>query len=326
MLRTILAVLVIGTTTSAVRAVELGIDGTSLTLDGEPTFLVGVSYYGGLARTPELMARDLDDLRALGVNWVRVWATWDWHGTVPVVDETGAAREPAMGSLRELARSADERGMIVDVTLHRGGVLTTQQAHLAAVRTIARELLPWRNVYIDVANERDVGDARFVSIEECRELRDAIREIDPQRLITASCVVGSPEALDEYLQATRLDFITPHLPRGPQDPAKTQARVGQYLAWMGEIGRAVPVHLQEPFRRDYGNWQPGAEDFVTDLRGAIEGGAAGWCLHNGSNRRADDGEPRRSFDLRPERGPFIDTLDEVEREVLVALASVVAAG
>jgi hypothetical protein len=89
---------------------------------------------------------------------------------------------------------------------------------------------------------------------------------------------------------------------------------------MAEIGRSVPVHLQEPFRRDYGDWQPDAAAFLTDLRAAIAGGAAGWCLHNGSNRHAADGEPRRSFDLAPERGPFLDTLDEVERAVLDQMA------
>ncbi|MEA3401088.1 MAG: cellulase family glycosylhydrolase [Armatimonadota bacterium] len=308
------------------QAMELGIDGTRFTLEGEAAFLVGVSYYAGQARTPELMTGDLDDLRELGVNWVRVWATWERHGTQPALDEAGATVESAMSRLRELVRLADERGMIVDVTLHRGGVLTTQEAHLAAVRTISRELLPWRNVYIDVANERDVRDARFVSLEECRELRDAIREVDAHRLVTASCALRSAEALDEFLETTQVDLIAPHLGRGPEDPAKTRAVVTRCLAWMREIGRGVPVHLQEPFRRDYGSWQPETEDFLTDLRGAIEGGAAGWCLHNGSNRGADDGEPRRSFDLRPDRGPFLDTLDAVEREVLSRLSEVLPDG
>ncbi len=322
-------VILIGLALSATASwgVELGIDGTRFTLDGEPAFLLGVSYYGGCARTPELMAADLDALRARGVNWLRVWATWDWYGTVPAVDETGTAREPAMGSLRELVRLADERGIVVDVTLHRGGVLTTQQAHLQAVRTIARELLPRRNVYIDVANERDVRDARFVSLAECRELRDAIREIDPARLVTASCAPRLADDLREFLEVTQLDFITPHLPRNADDPARTAERVARYLRWMQqEVGRSVPVHLQEPFRRDYGRWQPEAEDFLTDLRGAVAGGAAGWCLHNGSSRHTDDGEPRRSFDLHPERGPFLDTLDSVERAVLDAMAGVVSAG
>ncbi len=301
-------------------ATELGTDGALLTLDGQPTFLLGVSYYAGLARTPELMARDLDDMRGRGVNWIRVWATWNRNGAQPAVDATGAAVEPAMQRLRDLVRLADERGIVVDVTLNRGGVLTSHEAHLAAVRTIARELLPWRNVYIDVANERDVGDRRFVSPEECGELRDAIREVDPQRLVTASSVLGSEEELGAFLRTTGIDLITPHLPRGSEDPAKTEGRVRRYLAWMTELERTVPVHLQEPFRRDYGAWQPEAAGFLTDLRGAIAGGAAGWCLHNGSNRHADDGEPRRSFDLQPERGPFIDTLDEVERAVLDGMA------
>ncbi len=325
MIRTV-AVLAVALNGTASWAVELGIDGTRFTLDGAPTFLLGVSYYGGCARAPELMAGDFDALRERGVNWVRVWATWDTNGTQPCVDGTGAVQEPAMSALRELVRLADERGMVVDVTLHRGGVLTTQQAHLAAVRTIASELRPWRNVYIDVANERDVRDARYVSPQECRELRDAIREIDPQRLVTASSTFGSAEELAEFLEVTQLDFITPHLPRNADDPTKTQERVERYLSWMQEAGRLVPVHLQEPFRRDYGNWQPKAEDFLTDLRGAVAGGAAGWCLHNGSNRHADDGEPRRSFDLHPGRGPFLDTLDAVEHQVLDAMAGEVAAG
>ncbi|MGD9496310.1 MAG: cellulase family glycosylhydrolase [Armatimonadota bacterium] len=313
-------------TTSPTWAVELGVDGTHFTLDGEPTFLLGVSYYGGCARTPELMARDLDDLRARGINWVRVWATWDMYDTTPAVDTAGAPQEPAISALRELVSLADARGMVVDVTLHRGGVLTTDEAHLAAVRTIARELRRRRNVYIDVANERDVRDNRYVSPQECRALRDAIREIDPARLVTASCTFGSAQELAEFLEVTQLDFITPHLPRNADDPAKTQERVERYLAWMQETGRIVPVHLQEPFRRDYGAWQPDTEDFLTDLRGAVAGGAAGWCLHNGSNRHADDGEPRRSFDLHEGRGPFLDTLDEVERAVLEAMAGVAGGG
>lgn len=313
-------------TAGAGWATELGVQGTRLTLDGAPAFLLGVSYYGGLARTPELMARDLDDLKAHGVNWLRVWATWGMWDTQPAVDASGAAQEPAISSLRTLVALADERGMVVDVTLHRGGVLQTHEAHLDAVRTIARELLPWRNAYIDVANERDVRDERYVSPQECRQLRDAIRAIDPNRLVTASSTFGSADDLREFLEVTGADFIAPHLPRGPEDPAKTADRVARYLGWMDETGRSAPVHLQEPFRRDFGPWQPDAEGFLTDLRGAVASGAAGWCLHNGSNRHADDGEPRRSFDLHEGRGPFVDTLDDIEREVLARMAQFVAGG
>jgi hypothetical protein len=79
----------------------------------------------------------------------------------------------------------------------------------------------------------------------------------------------------------------------------------------------VPVHFQEPFRRGYGKWQPGAEDFVDDLKGARAGGAAGWCFHNGDERSAKDGKPRRSFDLREKR--LFEQLDEEENRALVLM-------
>jgi hypothetical protein len=86
---------------------------------------------------------------------------------------------------------------------------------------------------------------------------------------------------------------------------------------MKELGREVPLHYQEPFRRDYGGWKPRAEDFVSDLEAARAGGAAGWCWHNGDNRGAKDGLPRRSFDLR-EKGLF-EKLDEEEVRFLTLL-------
>ena len=68
--------------------------------------------------------------------------------------------------------------------------------------------------------------------------------------------------------------MCPHRPRNAQSPARTEAKTREYLAWMQEFGRFVPVHYQEPFRRGYGKWQPQAEDYVIDARGAKRGGAA----------------------------------------------------
>ena len=50
----------------------LGIDGTAFTLNGKKTFLLGASYYGALGAPDDFIARDLDDLRTLGFNWIRV--------------------------------------------------------------------------------------------------------------------------------------------------------------------------------------------------------------------------------------------------------------
>ena len=88
-----------------------------------------------------------------------------------------------------------------------------------------------------------------------------------------------------------LDFVAPHRPRDAGSAGQTEARTRECLATMRAIGRSAPVHYQEPFRRGYGRWQPTASDFLTDLRGAVAGGAAGWCLHNGSSRGAPGGAP-----------------------------------
>lgn len=86
---------------------------------------------------------------------------------------------------------------------------------------------------------------------------------------------------------------------------------------MRELGREAPVHYQEPFRRGFGKWEPKAEDFAADLAGARAGGAAGWCFHNGDERAAKDGKPRRSFDLREKR--LFEQLDEEEARAISLL-------
>jgi hypothetical protein len=119
-----------------------------------------------------------------------------------------------------------------------------------------------------------------------------------------------------------VDFISPHRPRDADSPAQTESKSREYLAWMKELGRVVPVHYQEPMRRGYSTWNPTVEKFVTDLRGALDGGAAGWCFHNGGERSSPDGRPRRSFDLRETR--LFDQLDGEEVRALEALKAVLA--
>ena len=90
----------------------------------------------------------------------------------------------------------------------------------------------------------------------------------------------------------------------PREPYLS--RLGQLLAECDRRGMVVDV------------WAPTAEAFVTDLRQAVAGGAAGWCFHNGNEDAAPDGQPRRSFDLRERR--LFDQLDGEERKILEAIA------
>jgi hypothetical protein len=307
-------------------ATDLKIEDAKFTIDGKPTFLLGISYYGALGASPETIQRDLDDMQKLGFNWIRVWATWSgFQNDVSAVDGEGRPRKAYLAALQRLVGECDRRGMIVDVTLSRGnGVAGSPRlqglaAHRRAVETLVAALKDRRNWYLDLGNERNIRDRRFVPLDDLRQLRDAAKHIDPQRLITASHAGDlSQQDIKEYLGTVRADFLSPHGGRNPRIPKQVESQARQYAAWVKEHGPAVPIHYQEPFRRGFTKgWEPSAEDFLTAALGARKGGAAGWCFHNGDQRDAPDGRPRRSFDLREKR--LFEQLDGVEQETVQRL-------
>lgn len=193
-------------------------------------------------------------------------------------------------------------------------------AHRRAVETLVAGLKSYRNWYLDLANERNVGDGRFVSFTELRQLREFARQLDPKRLVTASDGGDiSKSDLREYLWTVQVDFICPHRGRTADLPERTEAKSREYLEWMKELGRVAPVHYQEPFRRGYApqHWEPSAAEFITDLQGALAGGAAGWCFHNGDQKDKAEGIPTRSFDLRQQR--LFEQFDNEELTFLKSL-------
>lgn len=300
-------------------------------IDKQPVFLLGASYYGGLGASDDFIDNDLRELKQHGFNWIRVWATWSAFGNnVSAVDQNGDVREPYLTKLISICQKADELGMIVDVTLSRGngvvgsGSLPSQDAHINAVKLLAEKLKPLRNIYFDIGNERNIKDRRYVDYEQLRLLRDQIKKIDPRRLVTASHAGDiSKDELDKYIDFVEVDFIAPHRPRHEGSPSETEQKTQEYITYMKEKGKIVPVHYQEPFRRGYGDWQPSAIDFLTDLRNAVQSGAGGWCFHNGDTRNATDGRPRRSFDMSGTEGRLFEQLDPEEKEVINKANSII---
>ncbi len=322
----------VATNQAAQSPVRLAVTGTQFTLNGQPTFLLGISYYGGLGAPERFVQQDLDDLRQHGFNWLRLWATWGmFDEDVSAMDAQGNAREPYITRLQQLIAHCDQRGIIVDVTLTRGPLsrskqgrgVTSFEAHRNAVELLIHRLRSYGNWYLDLANERDVRDDRYVAPEELRQLRQLVRQLDPDRLVTAS-FGGHDLSRNDIREATEeigVDFLAIHRPRHDDSPKQTQPMSRKYLDLMRDMQRMVPVHYQEPFRRGYGNWEPTRDDYLTDLRGALSGGAAGWCLHNGQQQHSDDHHPRRSFDLTQRR--LFDQLDPVEMEVIARAKSIV---
>lgn len=311
--------------TEPATATQLGIEGTQFTINGKPTFLMGMSYYGAVGASYEFWKQDLDDMQRAGLNWIRVWANWAaFDNNVAAVDIEGRPRDKHLERLVALVKECDRRGMIVDVSLSRGnGVsgpprLQSLSAHRRAVETLITALKNHRNWYLDLSNERNLQDKRFTSFEDLADLRALARKLDADLLVTASHAGDiTDKDLREYVNVVKVDFLAPHRPRQADSPTQTKQKSIDYLAAMEKIGRVVPVHYQEPFRRAYG-FSPSVADYVTDLEGAIAGGAAGWCFHNGDTRDAKDGRPRRSFDLSEKR--LFDQLDDVESEAIKRLS------
>ena len=307
----------------------LGIRRNKFTINGKRAFLFGISYYGGLGAQSQFVLDDLDDMQKLGINWIRLWATWGAFGNeVSAVDENGKPREPYISRLKDIMAECDKRAMIVDVTLSRGNGITggprlqSLAVHKQAVETLTTELQDHGNWYLDLGNERNITDKRFVSMDDLAVLRDAVKRIDKNRLVTASRAGDIPSReLREYIRSVRLDFVSPHRPRSGKSAGQTKNKSFEYTTWMKDIGTVVPLHYQEPFRRGFTRgWEPMATDFVTDAAAAMESGAAGWCLHNGDQKNKPESKPRRSFDMREKR--LFDQLDDVEKEALKRLSRI----
>jgi len=306
----------------------LGVRGSQFTVNGTPTFLFGISYYGALGASDEFIRRDLDDAQRAGFNWIRVWANWSSFGNdVSAVDAEGRPRQEFLSKLARILHFCDDRAMLVDISLSRGnGVsgpprLQTLEAHLRAVDSLVTALKSRRNWYLDLSNERNIRDKRFASFDDLKVLRRRVRELDPDRLVTASHAGDlTQDDVREYLEGVGVDFLAPHRPRDAGSASETTRLTKFYLDAANELGHAAPLHYQEPFRRGFGQYEPVATDFITDASNAKEHGAAGWCFHNGDTRAAADGRPRRSFDMRDTR--LFDALDAEERKAVEGLRQV----
>jgi hypothetical protein len=256
------------------------------------------------------------------------WGAFD--NEVSAVDPQGNPREPYLTKLKWLIEECDRRGIIVDVTLSRGNGVTgpvrlqSTEALRSAAKTIVTSLKPYRNWYLDMGNERNIRDKRFVSTGELAKLRKFIKGLDRNRLVTASFVRDvKKDELKTILLDARVDFLAPHRPRHAKSAGQTAAQTKKYFEMMKELSRTVPVHYQEPFRRGFTpeRWQPNAENFLADLKGALESGATGWCLHNGDQKDKPQSKPRRSFDMREAR--LFDQLDKHEMEFIRQMKALV---
>src|SRR4030095_15202243 len=163
----------------------------------------------------DFIRRDLDDARRAGFNWIRIWANWaSFSNDVSAVDAERRPRQELVSKLGRIVRFCDDHAMLVDISLSRGnGVsgpprLQSLEAHLRAVETLVTALKPRRNWYLDLSNERNIRDKRFTSFDDLKVLRRRVRELDPNRLVTASHAGDlTRDEVREYLEGVGVDFL-----------------------------------------------------------------------------------------------------------------------
>jgi hypothetical protein len=308
---------------SAQGPATITIAGTAFHVDGRQEFLLGVSLFDSLGSTPP-RDLDLDTLRQWGVRIVRVWA--HWHE--PIYQADGALTAQGRSRLLALTERMRARGQILELALLRPGQLPGQgvaifasaEARVRAVQAITTALRDYRNVIFDLYNEHDHPGGPIPHADS-RVLRDAVKAIDPARLVTISSTgghlisaasqIGPGEERNLREEAgtgageVAVDIVAPHFPRSDDWAAATGTRVTALKGVLAKIGRPLPIYLNEERRTDDRvALEPAA--YQEAVAKARQAGAAAWLFHTAAG-----------FSLKQK--PFLDALAPNERAALSAL-------
>jgi hypothetical protein len=288
------------------RAQRLSIQGQQFTVDGQPKFLTFITYFGGMG-APNVIA-DLHLMKTLGFDGFRIWPNLD---TGPqIMNGDGSLRPSEFSHFLDILNQAKQERLIVDVTFtyeHIPGM--TPATARVGISNVVSAIRSYENVLIDIQNERNVPDRRFMSEPDIRSIYLAIKAIDPSRVVGCSEARGDdsgPPLNVGFMQRLGLDVDLFHETR--QSDWYTLA-VQQYtINILRQAGK--PVHMQEPMTTsDTFFFYPShdrAEYFMEAIAHAKLSGATGWTFHT-----------ELGVDFRPGTGPsfFEDRLrDRTEPE------------
>ncbi|NLE99849.1 MAG: hypothetical protein GX601_02615 [Anaerolineales bacterium] len=194
----------------------LGIEGVRLTLDGEPFFLQGLSFFNALYNpnfnaSAEARLHWLTKSQATGVNCLRIWCQWDFRAPRVFIDvgpeqtmftDAGELCEEPLARLVSLIETSDRLGMVVEVTLfanERSPYFLPIAAQERATHHLTDQLRPYGNLILQIWNEQSAEVVRFYEI---------VRAVDPQRIVTSS--PGISNVLGDEVQNGAFDVLTPH--------------------------------------------------------------------------------------------------------------------
>jgi hypothetical protein len=259
--------------------------------NGKPAFLLGLSYFDGLSASPKNLNSDLRYFGERGFNALRVWANWytDFQPhTTGLLEADGSVNPQMLNRLQHMIDAADQKGFVIKLTFSRHPMEKVAFSNYRdGILTVVKAIKNSQNVILDLQNETDhcgkKGDPDclgHISLPQVRELRNAIKEIDPDRMVTASWGGGDADDYKAFVEQTDVDFIATHGPPRKKDWAeKTAVEMKRARA---QLDPGIPVLFDEPARCDKGvdcKDRSAAQQFLIAAQNAKSSGAAGWFFH-----------------------------------------------
>ncbi|MEQ1656480.1 MAG: hypothetical protein ABL960_12340 [Nitrospira sp.] len=276
------------------HAITIGKSGSRFTIDGQPTFLLGVSYYDVM----NWHDSDLAEFQSRGYNLIRTFLEL---GTQTALDPV-TGQFSGQQKVLDLIRAANDRGIVVDITVLNwgggkiGNALGPGNSIAGiAVANVINALKNEPNVLFDIRNEHNLKEENVAGVPvevsdagPLYQLTNLALSLHPQGLIFASdagLVFDPPDynqanatRVGEELNLGHFSLLAPHLNRSSDWAAKTGQRIASLRT---AAGPQVPIYLQEENRQRWPDSSVNypASDFLAAATQAKNAGAAAWIFH-----------------------------------------------
>ncbi|HEY4526016.1 MAG TPA: hypothetical protein VJL32_02895, partial [Candidatus Paceibacterota bacterium] len=282
---------------------------------GQSKFMVFVSYFDALRATDATLDSDFAYFKSKGVSGVRIFPNW-WlragSDTAPpgdtLMDENGELRPDVLSNLKNVLDKAQAAGLAVDVSFAREVAGLNVEQYKEGLIKSALELARYKNIIFDLQNERDLSGLspdQFLSEAQVKDLKRAVKAVDPGRIVTVSNTETSgTSGTVRLVDSAGLDAADFH-----------DSRVSDWYIKTGQVVTALlpthkPVYLSEP-QKYSGQTNLTTDNFLSAIKRAKRAGAAAWTLHTDSG-----------FDLN--KGTIQSQMSSVEKSVLDGLSPALA--
>ena len=308
-------------------ATTLGISNGKFTINGVPTFLLGISYFDALYWRES----DLDRFVAQSINCVRIFVDWDNSAFTPgsrsIFNSNGTLKSTEKTTIMNLIRACDARGIVCIVVIYNESTsiwITTDGERHTGVTNCVNEYKNEPNVMFDVCNEHNVTTPWADLDTEVDDFIATALAAGPSEIVFVSASGGandhhvnsSDAAISTTIEAELTGgalVIAFHEDRTEDWVRRTYTRTKALRDYLdGNSHTSVPVFFTEPNRHGF-TWAHSADEFCQAALNCKLAGGAGWVFHQGA-----------CFDMSGI--PLYSGMNNEERKVLDRLGNVVLYG